>query len=62
MEGLTMIFTGLGFWFLLSLAFGAGWVIRGLLSVGDVDELLRLEGRVAELEAARWAKQQGLVR
>lgn len=56
--------------------FTFGYILRGLLSLRDVEEIDRLEASVAQLEAgmaqlgadmskldaARWAKRQGLIR
>lgn len=61
---------------LCSAAFTFGYILRGLLSLRDVEEIDRLEASVAQLEAgmaqlgadmskldaARWAKRQGLIR
>lgn len=56
---------------ILSAAFALGWMLRGWIAVRDVDELMRLEARVVELETkARirtaaatdaWARRQGLL-
>lgn len=43
-------------------AFMAGWILRGVIALRDVEEISRLEARVSELEAATWARRQGLTR
>lgn len=56
-------------WFLLSAAFGLGWILRGTLCLRDggcdvaaTDEIARLMLRNRELEAQAWAREQGLTR